>query len=668
MPEHFCTYFDHRYAAKGLAMWRSLKAHRPDAVLHVLCLDQAGEAVLEALQLQDVTLHPLAALEGDDPDLAKTRGTRSLVEYYFTLTPCFPRYLLRTGVASTRLTYVDADLFFLSDPQPVFDELGTGSVAIIEHRFSPEIADHIVYGRFNVGWVTFCHDEAGLACLDLWREECLAWCHDRLDGDRFADQKYLDRWPERFPEVVVIQHPGANLAPWNLGRHTVSDASGVPMADGRPVIFYHAHGFEPAGPGRQRKLNLAAYGVTENDVLERTLFTPYARALQASTEALAVPLVLSVLSGHPREVPRQPEALAQALLAAGADRDYYLRELRASRAYIGTLEQRLEGLTEQQRAAVRVEQDTLHQRIADLDAALAAQRAELLAETFKVGALTTAAAADREALSMAEQHWAAARDESYALGSRLGALEARFDMEASARTALDARLAAAESARETLATALATSRAECQSLAAALDHERLELATLRSDREGVVVALAASRAEAQAMAAIAERERTARTGVESALTAAVAERADAVAALGASRADTEARSAMVADLQATIVRLASDLEAAGQRVGALTSQLNREERARIDALREVDAARGQVSARQSEMQGREEARIALERLTREVAQLTAERDEARTNWYHADGNLKVLKASLSWKVTGPLRVLRDALVGPAKHD
>ncbi|MFN7917459.1 MAG: hypothetical protein U0Q55_19085 [Vicinamibacterales bacterium] len=769
MPEHFCTYFDHRYAAKGLAMWRSLKAHRPDAVLHVLCLDQACEAVLSALQLADVVLHPLAALEGDDAELATARATRSRVEYYFTLTPCFPRYLFRSGAASTRLTYVDADLFFLADPQPVFEELGPGSVAIIEHRFSPEIADRIAYGRFNVGWVTFRQDTAGLACLDLWREECLAWCHDRLDGDRFADQKYLDRWPDRFPEVVVIQHPGANLAPWNLGRHIVSDSGHGPMADGRPVLFYHAHGFEPAGPGRPRALNLSAYGVVDNETLERVLFTPYERALQAATETVAMPLVLTVLSGAPRDVPRQTDALVQALLAAGADRDYYQRELRASRAYVGTLEERLNGITAQQRtasdaldgareeraaeqAAQRAEQDALHRRIAELEAALTAQRAELLAETFKVGTLTTAAAAEKEARAALEQQWAATRQDAHTVSTRLGALEARLEIEAARRAEAESRLAGVDRAREDAALGLAASRAECQSLSASLEQVReaqaaqaTAAAALAAEKEAAVAAtaaaraesaalasaleqerqslaartaalaaltiekdvaaatahaestalttaleqargalaamtrekddaveharaeataLSAARAESEAMAAIAERERGARTHLEVAVSQATAARADAETALAASRAEGEARAAMLTEVQATIARLGSDLEAIGRRVGALTTQLNREERQRMDAVRDAAGARAETDAARAREQ---EARSTIDQLARDLAQTRAQLEEARTNWYHADGNLKVVKGSLSWKITGPLRVLRDAIIGPAQH-
>src|SRR5262245_55075766 len=116
MTELFCTYFDHRYAPKGLAMWRSLKAQRPSARLHVLCLDDACQEILESLALKDVRLHPLCSLEQHDPELLKARGNRSLVEYYFTLTPCLPLYLFRCHPRTSRVTYLDADLFFFADP------------------------------------------------------------------------------------------------------------------------------------------------------------------------------------------------------------------------------------------------------------------------------------------------------------------------------------------------------------------------------------------------------------------------------------------------------------------------------------------------------------------------------------------------------------------------
>src|SRR4051812_10656705 len=112
MAEHFCTYFDHRYAIKAIAMWQSLKRHLPSAVLHALCLNEAARVILDELRLSDVHLYPLEAVEDQDRELRDARATRSLIEYYFTLTPCLPLHVFRTHPGIGRLTYVDADLFF----------------------------------------------------------------------------------------------------------------------------------------------------------------------------------------------------------------------------------------------------------------------------------------------------------------------------------------------------------------------------------------------------------------------------------------------------------------------------------------------------------------------------------------------------------------------------
>src|SRR5262249_17989444 len=144
------------------------------------------------------------------------------VEYYFTLTPCLPLHILKTAPDVLRLTYVDADLFFFADPQPIMDEIGDAAIGVIEHRFPDDLVDLERYGRFNVGWLTFRNNATGLRCLEVWGGQCLDWCYDRLESGRFAEQKYLDEWPLRYGSVRIIQHRGANVAPWNLNRFEIS--------------------------------------------------------------------------------------------------------------------------------------------------------------------------------------------------------------------------------------------------------------------------------------------------------------------------------------------------------------------------------------------------------------------------------------------------------------
>lgn len=240
MP-HFCTYFDHNYLRQGLALHRSLQRYCPDFTLHVLCLSPACRDALLSMDLPGVRVTALEALEAACPELLAVKGGRSRIEYYFTLTPIWPLYLLEQGRCPDRVTYLDSDLWFFSSPMPLLDAQGEASVSVVGHRFPPRLAHLEEYGRYNVGWLSFRGDDRGMACLRWYRDRCLEWCFDRLENGRFADQKYLDTLVG-FEGVQVLEHPGANLAPWNVDRHEVTLSPEGVLADGVPLVFYHFHG------------------------------------------------------------------------------------------------------------------------------------------------------------------------------------------------------------------------------------------------------------------------------------------------------------------------------------------------------------------------------------------------------------------------------------------
>ena len=243
MARHYCTYFDQNYLVRGLTLYRSLRRHDESAVLWVLCLDDATHATLDGLALDDLRPVRLADLEAADPGLALVKPSRSRIEYYFTLTPALPLHLFRQQPRIEMLTYLDSDLCFYSDPDPVFQEMRTDSVLIIGHRFPAHLRHLEIHGVFNVGFLSFRNDARGLAVLQRWRAQCIEWCFDRVEPGRFADQKYLDEWPS-LPGVHVLRHPGAGLAPWNWPRFSIDVSGGGIRVDGEPLVFFHFHGLK----------------------------------------------------------------------------------------------------------------------------------------------------------------------------------------------------------------------------------------------------------------------------------------------------------------------------------------------------------------------------------------------------------------------------------------
>jgi len=313
---HFCTYFDHRYLPQALALTESLRRHCPAFRLWALCLDDAAFDAVQALALTELSPIALGDFERGDAPLAAAKRNRSTVEYYFTCTPSLPLYVFRNDPAIDAVTYLDADLFFFSDPQPLFDEIAGSSVAIIPHRFPAANAARFErYGIFNVGWLTFRRTAAGLACLEWWRERCLEWCFDREEPSRFADQKYLDDWPSRFEDVHVVQHKGANVASWNLANYAIAVSDGHVVVDDAPLVFFHFHHFK-----RRRtwlfETDFAPHGARASRVLKEYVFTPYCRLLEEKSAEVA-----AVLEARPVEQlrPTPRPAVRLPLLATLAD-------------------------------------------------------------------------------------------------------------------------------------------------------------------------------------------------------------------------------------------------------------------------------------------------------------------------------------------------------------
>jgi len=272
---------------QGFALFQSLRTHDPAATLWVLALDEGTADVLNRVGEPTLRVVSLADFEQGDAELAAAKTNRSAVEYIFTLSPCWPAWLLEHHSDIERLTYLDADLFFFASPTPLFAAMDASgaSVMITAHRFPPALRHYERHGKFNVGVLVFRNDAAGRACLDDWRMKCLSWCRDRVEDGKYADQGYLDAWPERMgPALLVASDPGVNLAPWNWAQHRLT-AENPPAVDGHPVVVFHFARFRPRASLRCWLSGQVDYGIMTAR-WRRALYTPYWQALRAAREAL----------------------------------------------------------------------------------------------------------------------------------------------------------------------------------------------------------------------------------------------------------------------------------------------------------------------------------------------------------------------------------------------
>jgi len=241
---YFCTYFDHHYLTRGLALYRSLEKYCPYFCLFILCLSKECYDLLSQWNLGNIHLISIDDFEKDNFELLQAKQNRSLVEYYFTCTPSLLLYIFKHYPEVDIITYLDGDLYFFADPKSIFDEIKNNSIAIVAHRFPRHLRHKEVYGKFNVGWLSFRRDKNALSCIKWYQKKCIEWCYDRVEEDRFSDQKYLDFFSKKFKGVIELQHKGANLAPWNIENYKLTMDGNKIYVDNQRLIFFHFHGFK----------------------------------------------------------------------------------------------------------------------------------------------------------------------------------------------------------------------------------------------------------------------------------------------------------------------------------------------------------------------------------------------------------------------------------------
>jgi len=273
---HYVTLFDSNFLPQGLALYESMTRHAAPFILWVLCMDEKTQQILKRLARPSIRLVPISEVE--TPQLLQIKQQRTRVEYCWTVTPMTPKIVFDRDASVERVTYLDADMLFLKNPEPIHQEFReTGkSVLITDHAFDDENDRAWTSGQYCVQFMTFVRDKSEIV-RQWWEARCLEWCFARREGGKFGDQKYLDDWPSRFPtEVHALQQLDLLLGPWNTKRFHYSRA-----------ITWHFHGLRLLKGGKI----LAHPGYSVPREVDTHIYGPYILALRRAIDQIGEPIV-----------------------------------------------------------------------------------------------------------------------------------------------------------------------------------------------------------------------------------------------------------------------------------------------------------------------------------------------------------------------------------------
>lgn len=299
----FCTLFDSNYLDKGIVMYQSLVKAGCDFVLYVLAMDDLCYHILEDLDYKFI--HLISMDEFEDAELLEAKKNRSRTEYCWTCSAALLYYVIKK-IGEKRCTYVDADLYFYSDPQIVLEEMGKKHVQIVEHGFENTKYD-LQYmedsGKYCVQFNTFDDSEESVKLLKWWKESCLKCCSLDQSNGVLGDQGYLDGW-EKYPFVSVVKNKGAGLAPWNIKQFKRDKKDGNKIIHRKTkcrydIIFYHFHQLEYVTE-RKIKICIFCYQYRMDYRLIHRIYVPYLKRIDKVRSMLRGKYNLLLYNGDKR--------------------------------------------------------------------------------------------------------------------------------------------------------------------------------------------------------------------------------------------------------------------------------------------------------------------------------------------------------------------------------
>lgn len=269
---NFCTLFDSYYIHKGIALYLSLEKVTKDFHLYVMAFDKDCYTKLQSCGFKNMTVE--LSDDFETPELLAVKPSRTKAEYCWTCGPSVVYHFI-TKYKLDEITYLDSDLFFLSDPHVVKEEIGNSSVAISEQHLGNEKSSR--YGKYCVQYVMFRNDPNGIGALTWWRDRCIEWCFSRYEDGKYGDQKYLEQFEVLFNNVYVIQNRGL-LGTWDINLYSLKDNSLIYNHKEYPFIFFHMSG--TCFSLKRKILTLKADEFVITPDMSRFFFKPYTELIR----------------------------------------------------------------------------------------------------------------------------------------------------------------------------------------------------------------------------------------------------------------------------------------------------------------------------------------------------------------------------------------------------
>lgn len=244
------TISSNNYLHYARTLMQSVAKHHPEAARFCAIAD-ADPAPARELQgeFTSLVLGELDLPDGDD-----FLFRYDILELNTAIKPWAIRHLLERGYDS--VVYLDPDILVLDKLSVAFEALEEASEIVLTPHLLAPVSDHLEpseltirrSGTYNLGFCGVASCDTGRRFLEWWSGKLRTTCINDQPAGIFVDQSWIDLVPGLFPNVMILRHPGYNVAYWNLAQRELESVDGRLQAAGAALAFFHFSGIVPGDP------------------------------------------------------------------------------------------------------------------------------------------------------------------------------------------------------------------------------------------------------------------------------------------------------------------------------------------------------------------------------------------------------------------------------------
>jgi hypothetical protein len=246
----FCTVACTNHLPLSMVLAKSAKEHHKNLIF-VLCLVE--ESIPQKASQFPYFDHIILAKDLGIPDFERFIFKYNQYESASAIKAFLLLFLMFYFPDQNQFVYLDSDIKIYSPFNEVKRELKKSSILLTPHLTEPsEKSERIKreiqlfnYGLYNAGFIGISRSEDAFRFLSWWAGRNYSYCYDEKEQGLFFDQRWLDLVPVFFKKAAILDHPGYNVARWNITeRKVIQELVDNYTVNGEPLRFIHFSGLK----------------------------------------------------------------------------------------------------------------------------------------------------------------------------------------------------------------------------------------------------------------------------------------------------------------------------------------------------------------------------------------------------------------------------------------